>query len=167
VRKIGSSPAVNANRSWSSDGVIVQADEATWQEEQDLPLVPRLWKNGFDRSSRLPSIVMVRSTPDGSGVSILFCWPLASVPEANEMAAASVQIPKQRPSRARPSAGLALVGVRRHASGAERFEFRSQEENNMMLLLSRAGLRYHGKAIASARRPIAGMVPGRRGLAWR
>ena len=53
------------------------------------------------------------------------------------------------------------------AAGAERFEFRSQEENNMMLLLSRAGLRYNEKAIAPARRPIAGAVPGRRGLAWR
>ena len=37
---------------------------------------------------------------------------------------------------------------RRRAAGAERFEFRSQEENNMMLLLSRAGLRYNEKAIA-------------------
>ena len=53
------------------------------------------------------------------------------------------------------------------AAGAERFEFRSQEENNMMLLLSRAGLRYNEKAIAPACRPIAGAVPGRRGLAWR
>ena len=34
------------------------------------------------------------------------------------------------------------------AAGAERFEFRSQEENNMMLLLSRAGLRYNEKDIA-------------------
>ncbi len=98
VRKMGSSPAVNANRSWTSGGVIVQADEVTWQEEQDLPLVPRLWKNGFDRSSGLPSSVMVRSTPDGSRVSIVFGWPLASVAEANEMATASVQTPKQRPS---------------------------------------------------------------------
>ena len=47
--------------------------------------------------------------------------------------------------------------------GAERFKFRSQDENNMMLLLSRAGLRYNEKAIAPARRPIAGVVPGRRG----
>ncbi len=59
------------------------------------------------------------------------------------------------------------VCVRRAAAGAERFQFRSQEENNMMFLLSRAGLRYNEKAIAPARRPIAGAVPGRRGLAWR
>jgi hypothetical protein len=51
----------------------------------------------------------------------------------------------------------------RSAVGAERFEFRSQEENNMMFFLSRAGLRYNEKAIAPARRPIAGAVPGRRG----
>jgi hypothetical protein len=53
------------------------------------------------------------------------------------------------------------------ALGAEHFEFRSQEVNNMVFFLSRAGLRYNEKAIASARRPIAGVMPGRRGLAWR
>jgi hypothetical protein len=37
----------------------------------------------------------------------------------------------------------------------------------MLFLLSRAGLRYNEKVIASARRPIAGAVPGRWGLAWR
>src|SRR6516225_4796328 len=52
------------------------------------------------------------------------------------------------------------VGVRRRGAGAEPFQFRSQEENDMILLLSRAGLRYNGKAITSARRPGAGMVPG-------
>jgi hypothetical protein len=40
-------------------------------------------------------------------------------------------------------------------------------QNNMMFLLSRAGLRYNEKAIVPARRPNAGAVPGRRGLAWR
>jgi hypothetical protein len=35
--------------------------------------------------------------------------------------------------------------VRRRAADAERFEFRSQEENNMVFLLSRAGLRYNEK----------------------
>ena len=40
--------------------------------------------------------------------------------------------------------------MHRRAAGAERFEFRSQEENNMMFLLSRAGLRYNEKVIAPA-----------------
>src|SRR5580658_2768529 len=38
------------------------------------------------------------------------------------------------------------VCVRRDAAGAERFQFRSQVENNMMGLLSRAGLRYNEKS---------------------
>ena len=51
VRKMGSSPRVCRNRVRNSAGVIVQADDATWQDAQDLPFVPRLWKNGFERSS--------------------------------------------------------------------------------------------------------------------
>ena len=53
VRKMGSSPPVDWNRCCSSAGVIVQADDATWQEEHDLPLVPKLWKNGFDVVQRV------------------------------------------------------------------------------------------------------------------
>ncbi len=99
VRKMGSSPRVAWNRSCNSEGVIVQADDATWHEAQDLPLVPRLWKNGFERSSGLPSIVIVRSTPDGFRVSITLGWPLASGPEANDRATAIAQAPTQRPLR--------------------------------------------------------------------
>jgi len=39
--------------------------------------------------------------------------------------------------------------VHRRAAGAGRFQFRSQEENDMVFLLSRAGLRYNEKAIAT------------------
>src|SRR6516164_9047795 len=48
--------------------------------------------------------------------------------------------------------------------GAERFLFRSQDEKNMIFLLSRAGLRYNEKTIAPARRPSAGLVPGWGGI---
>lgn len=51
--------------------------------------------------------------------------------------------------------------MRRRAADAERFPFRSQEEDNMAFLPSRAGLRYNEGTIAPARRPGAGMVPGR------
>jgi hypothetical protein len=48
--------------------------------------------------------------------------------------------------------------------GAERFQFRSQEENNMIFLLSRTGLRYNETAtVAGAqteRRGGAGPVRG-------
>ena len=77
--------------------MIVQADDATWQEAQDLPLVPRLWKNGFERSSGLPSIVIVRSTPNAFRVSITLCWPLATGPEASNSATANAQAPTERP----------------------------------------------------------------------
>ena len=51
--------------------------------------------------------------------------------------------------------------VRRRAAGAEHFQFRSHEEDNMMLLLYSDGLHYNQSAIVPARRPIAGMMPGR------
>lgn len=41
------------------------------------------------------------------------------------------------------------VGVHRRAADAERFPFCSQEENSLMILLSRAGLRYNENAIAA------------------
>src|SRR5262245_46006410 len=90
VRKIGSSPPVARKRARTSAGVIVQAEDATWQEAQDLPLVPKLRKNGFERSSGLASSVIVRSTPDGFGVSSTACWPLASGAEATDRTRASV-----------------------------------------------------------------------------
>src|ERR1700733_906634 len=80
VRKTGSSPSVTLKRCCNSDGVIVQADDATWHEAQALPLVPRLRKNGLEKSSRSPSIEIVRSTPDGFRVSSMVYWPLAGGP---------------------------------------------------------------------------------------
>ena len=93
----------------SSAGVIVQADDATWQELQDLPLVPRLWKNGFDVSIAFPSIVIVRSTPDGFRVSIALCWPFASGPHKSDRATANAQAGTERPLRPGRSDGLVCV----------------------------------------------------------
>jgi hypothetical protein len=65
---------------------------------------------------------------------------------------------------------VAAVPAPRDLQGAkqavERVVARGQMRGQMFLL-SRAGLRYNESAIAPARRPIAGVVPGRRGLAWR
>jgi len=94
LRKMGSSPFVTSNRACTSIGVIVQADDAKWQELQDLPLVPRRRKNGVDVSSAFPSIAIVRSTPDGFRVSITLCWPFASGPEASDTVRASVALAK-------------------------------------------------------------------------
>src|SRR5262245_23139166 len=69
VRKMGSIPRVFSNRARTSWGEIAQPVEGTWHETHDLPFVPRLWKNGFEKSSGRPSSVIVRSTPDGFGVS--------------------------------------------------------------------------------------------------
>src|SRR6516225_1645638 len=99
VRKIGSVPPVASNRFWTSSGVIVQPAAATWQEEQDRPFVPRLWKNGLDRSGGLPSSMNVRSTPEGSGESIVDCWSRAGNPEASKAAAASAAATKDRDRR--------------------------------------------------------------------
>jgi hypothetical protein len=61
-------------------------------------------------------------------------------------------------------------------AGAERIQYRSQQEKNMIFLLSRAGLRYNETAIAAGaqteRRLGAPATrcrgsAGRRGLAWR
>src|SRR5262249_34639135 len=59
------------------------------------------------------------------------------------------------------------VCLPRRGAGAEVLQFRSQVENDMKCLLSRAGLRYKEDPIVAGGRPSAGAVPGRWGLAWR
>src|SRR5207237_9616033 len=94
VRKLGSIPPDASNRFWTSAGVIVQPAAATWQEAQDRPFVPRLWKNGLEKSGGLPSSVIVRSTPEALGESIMNCWSRAGNPEARTTAAASAAAAK-------------------------------------------------------------------------
>src|SRR5262245_12961062 len=65
--------------------------------------------------------------------------------------------------------GRGHVCVRRRSLGPDRFQFRSQEENPMMLLLSGTGLRYNKNAIAAGaqterrggRGPVRGLLGGR------
>jgi hypothetical protein len=58
--------------------------------------------------------------------------------------------------------------VLRRGAVADRFPFRSQDENNMIFLLSRAGLRYNEKAIVTgAQTERRGMALAGEELAWR
>src|SRR5262249_10058357 len=57
--------------------------------------------------------------------------------------------------------------LRRQAAGAERFQFRSQEENDMIILLSSAGLRYNEKTIVQRADRAPGWCLAGGGLACR
>ena len=69
-RNTGSLPWVDWNRCCRFGGVMVHPSATSWQLAQLRPFVPRLWKNGFERSTGPTASVL--KMPLGSGNGIRF-----------------------------------------------------------------------------------------------
>src|SRR5262245_17818177 len=115
-------------------------------------LAPGPWIVRFLVMASSPLVsVIVWPTRLGEKTMVSPLWAAAisarRVPAPVSLALVTVSVLGSDRSSSASSCGRKLarcrrdVGVRRRAAGAERFQFRSQEENNMIVLLSSAGLR--------------------------